>query len=208
MKRALVVGWSAAAVVIMGISLAARPAVPADAPLAVDSAKVTIAGTSNIHEYTASTTKVRVTQAQLGAALEGHFCDNALKPGAVESFEIAIAANTLKSPKGDALDKNMYKALKVDQFPDITFKLSKFDFTGKPAGAAKAIGVLTIAGVERQVAMDIATKVNGEKLDVQGRLDLLMTDFGIKPPTAMMGMLKTDPKVTVTFETVLAMPLS
>ena len=208
MKRASFAGWSAAAVVVMGVSLAARPVPIADVPLAVDSAKVTLAGTSNIHEYTASTTKVRVTQAQLGAALDGHFCDNALKPGAVEAFEIAIAAGTLKSPKGDALDKNMYKALKVDEFPDITFRLTKFDFTGKPAGAAKAIGVLKIAGVERQITMDITTKVDGEKLDVQGRLDLLMTDFGIKPPTAMMGMLKTDPKVTVTFETVLAMPLS
>ena len=208
MKRAFGVGWSAVAIVAMGISLAARPAAVADAPLAVDSAKVTIAGTSNIHEYTASTTNVRVTHAQLGAALEGHFCDNALKPGAVETFEIAIAAGTLKSPKGDALDKNMYKALKVDQFPDITFKLTKFDFSGKPAGAAKAIGILTIAGVDRQVAMDITTRVDGEKLAVQGRLDLLMTDFGVKPPTAMMGMLKTDPKVTVTFDTVLVMPLS
>ena len=28
-----------------------------------------------------------------------------------------------------------------------------------------------------------------------------MTDFGITPPKAMLGMLKTDPKVTVTFET-------
>jgi polyisoprenoid-binding protein YceI len=208
MKRAFLAGWSAAAVVVMGVSLAARPVPIADVPLAVDSAKVTLAGTSNIHEYTASTTKVRVTQAQLGAALDGHFCENALKPGAVETFEIAIAAATLKSPKGDALDKNMYKALKVDEFPDITFKLTKFDFSGKPAGAAKAIGVLKIAGVERQVTMDVTTKIDGEKLDVQGRVDLLMTDFGIKPPTAMMGMLKTDPKVTVTFETVLAMPLS
>jgi polyisoprenoid-binding protein YceI len=208
MNRTCVVGWSAAAIVAMGISLAARPAGPADVPLTVDSAKVTIAGTSNIHEYTASTTKVRVTQAQFGAAIDGHFCDNALKPGAVESFEIAVAATTLTSPRGDALDKNMYKALKVDQFPEITFKLSKLDFSGKPAGAAKALGILTIAGVERQVAMDITTKVDGEKLDVQGRIELLMTDFGVKPPVAMMGMLKTDPKVTVTFDTVLAMPLS
>jgi hypothetical protein len=35
-----------------------------------------------------------------------------------------------------------------------------------------------------------------------------MTDYGIKPPTAMLGMLKTDPKVTVTFETVLTTPLT
>jgi hypothetical protein len=43
---------------------------------------------------------------------------------------------------------------------------------------------------------------------VQGSLDLLMTDYGITPVKALMGMLKTDPKVTVTFETVLAVPLT
>ena len=35
-----------------------------------------------------------------------------------------------------------------------------------------------------------------------------MTDYGIAPPKAMLGMLKTDPKVTITFETVLAIPLT
>ncbi|HTI39655.1 MAG TPA: YceI family protein [Vicinamibacterales bacterium] len=208
MKRGLLVGWSAVAVLAAGVSLAARPTAPADIALAIDTAKVTIAGTSNIHEYTASTTNVRVTQARLGAVLDGHFCDDALKPGAVEAFEISIGAATLTSPKGEALDKNMRKALKTDQFPEIRFRLARLETTGKPAGTAKAIGTLIIAGVEREVALDITTRADGGKLFVQGHLDLLMTDYGIKPPTAMMGMLKTDPKVTVTFETVLAVPLS
>jgi polyisoprenoid-binding protein YceI len=208
MTRGRLFGWSAVAVLVTGVSLAARPGAPAESPLAIDAGTVTIAGTSNIHEYTASTTSVRVTQARFGAALDGRFCENALKPGAVDSFEISIAAATLKSPKGDALDKNLRKALKTDQFPEITFRLAKLDTTGKPANAAAAVGTLTIAGVAHEVTMDITTKQDSGKLVVQGRLDLLMTDYGIKPPTAMMGMLKTDPKVTVTFETVLAVPLS
>ena len=61
---------------------------------------------------------------------------------------------------------------------------------------------------EREVALVITTKRTGATLTVQGRLDLLMTDYGITPPKALMGMLKTDPKVTVTFETVLAIPLT
>jgi hypothetical protein len=39
-------------------------------------------------------------------------------------------------------------------------------------------------------------------------VSLLMTDFGITPPVALLGMLKTDPKVTVSFETVLTVPLT
>ena len=68
--------------------------------------------------------------------------------------------------------------------------------------------MLQIAGVEREVAIDITTKRRGRDAHGQGRSGLLMTDYGIKPPKAMLGMLKTDPKVTVTFETVLAVPLT
>jgi polyisoprenoid-binding protein YceI len=68
--------------------------------------------------------------------------------------------------------------------------------------------VLKIAGVAREVTLDITTERKDATLCVRGQVQLLMTDFGIKPPVAMLGMLKTDPKVTVTFETVLAIPLT
>jgi polyisoprenoid-binding protein YceI len=186
--------------------LGAHAIASGDAPLAVNSARVTIAGTSNIHEYTASTTNVRVTHAQLGALPAGtSLWANALKPGAVQTFEIAIQAATLASPK-EGLDKNMHKALKVEQYPDITFRLVRFE--AGAAGATKAIGMLKIAGVEREVTLDLKTQRSESSLTIKGEVHLLMTDYGIKPPVAMLGMLKTDPAVTVTFETVLTVPLT
>ena len=174
-------------------------------PLAIDSARITISGTSNIHAYTASTTTVRVTRAQLTCALEGpDMWSNALKPGAVEAFEIAIPATTLTSTR-DGLDKNMQEALKVKDHPDIVFRLLRFE-PGLGAATLRGIGVLQIAGVEREVSFDVTTQRESSTLKVQGRLLLLMTDFGIKPPVAMLGILKTDPKVAITFETVLAVP--
>ena len=172
------------------------------APLAVDTARVTVSGTSNIHAYTASTTRVRITQVKLAAALPASASwDEIVAPGALESFEIAIAAASLASEKA-GLDKNMHKALNVEKFPDITFRLTRLD------GAAKATGVLRIAAVEREVVLDLKTERRAGLLVVRGSLPLLMTDYGVKPPVAMLGMLKTDPKVTVTFETVLAVPLT
>lgn len=198
----LLVGSGLVAVVAMGaIGLA-------QSPLAVDSGLVTIAGTSNIHAWTASTTKVRVTKSRIAALAPGaNLWDNALKPGVIETFEIVIPAATLASPKGD-LDKNMLKALNVAEFPDIAFKLLRFETKADAAGAARAIGTLKIAGVEKEVALLITTARTGATLTVQGRVDLLMTDYGIAAPKALMGMLKTDPKVTVTFQTVLAVPLT
>jgi polyisoprenoid-binding protein YceI len=195
----LLAGATFVAVTVLGAVAVAQ------APLAIASGRVTIAGTSNVHAYTASTTTVRVTSARVSAVAAGvDFWDNALKPGAVEAFEIVIPAGTLKSPKGD-LDKNMYKALKVDECPDITFRLVRFDVKDS-AGGVRAIGMLKIAGVEREVALTITTKRTPAGLTVQGSLDLLMTDYGVVPPKAMLGMLKTDPKVTITFETVLTVP--
>src|SRR5688572_20953393 len=123
-------------------------------PLAIDTARVTIAGTSNIHAYTASTTAVRVTRASLAGAAAGQgFWDTVTKPGVIEAFDVAIAASQLSSPK-DGLDKNMHKALKVQEHPDIIFRLTGLE--AAPAGGAlKARGVLRIAGVEREVVLDL-----------------------------------------------------
>ena len=188
--------------------LAAFPAAATNTPLAIGTGRVTIAGTSNIHEYTASTTAIQVTRVQLGAlAAGGDLLGEALKPGVVEAFEVTIPAKSLASKK-DGLDKNMHAALKAAEHPDITFKLLRFENRPAPASGIRAIGVLRVAGVDRQVAIDITTERKDAALLVKGTLALLMTDFGITPPKAMMGMLKTDPKVTITFEVAVAANLT
>jgi polyisoprenoid-binding protein YceI len=190
-----------------GLLIAASPAASTNTALAIGTAKLTIAGTSNIHAYTASTTAIRVTRVQLGAAPAGDLLEQAVNPGVVEAFEVTIPAKSLASEK-DGLDKNMHKALKADEHPEITFKLLRFENRPAPATGLRAIGVLRVAGVDRQVAIDIATERKDAALLVKGTLALLMTDWGIEPPKAMMGMLKTDPKVTITFDVAVAANLT
>jgi polyisoprenoid-binding protein YceI len=121
-----------------------------------------------------------------------------MKPGELVAFEIALRADSLRSTKND-LDKNMHKALKAEQHPEIAFRLTTLG-----ADAKKAVGVLRVAGVEREVTLDVTVTRRDATLVVSGQTAFLMTDFGITPPKAMLGMLKTDPKVTITFETVLS----
>lgn len=197
-------GLLGTAVCIGALAAAVAGQEAARAPLAVNTARITIAGTSNIHAYTATTTTVRLTHAQVAGPVSGSFWEHVVKPGSLDAFEIAVPAATLKSEK-EGLDKNMYKALKVTEHPDIVFRLLRIEPGSGAPGVLRAVGVLRIAGVEREVTLDLATELRGSTLAVSGQLPLLMTDFGIAPPKAMMGMLKTDPKVTVTFETVLAL---
>lgn len=173
-----------------------------EAALQLASARVSIAGTSNIHPYTASTTNVRLTKFALAPSA---VLADVLKPGTVTAFEVAVRAAALTSPK-EGLDKNMHKALKTAEYPDVMFRLLRLE--GAPDGALRAIGLLKIAGVEKEVAMAIKAASTPAAITVTGELTLLMTDYGITPPKAMLGMLKTDPKITVTFETVLALPLT
>jgi hypothetical protein len=189
----------------LGASAAVGAQEDSSSSLTVASGRVALAGTSNIHAYTASTTAIRVTRVLIGSGLTGPgFWDGIVAPGAVEAFDIAIPAATLASPKGD-IDKNMHKALKVTEHPDIVFRLRRIE-PRQGASGLRGIGTLLIAGVEREVALELTTERKDASLIVRGQLPLLMTDYGIKPPTAMLGMLKTDPKVTVTFEVVLATP--
>jgi len=205
-RRALSVFGFAIAMTLLIVPIAFGQTTPAFA-LRVVSSKVSLAGTSNIHPYTASTTAARLVRLQVAEDVFGEDVWNAIiKPGAVEAFEIAIPAATLSSPK-EGLDKNMHKALKVTEHKDITFRLGKLE-AAPAAGTLRATGVLQIAGVERTATFDIKVEANGTSLVVRGEVPLLMTDFGIAPPKAMLGMLKTDPKVTVTFETVLTVPLT
>lgn len=183
---------------IAGLFILAPVAARAQAPLSLSSASVTIAGTSNIHDYSATTKDVRLVRLNIAAGVTGAAV--LANPAAVEAFEIAIKAAALRSER-DGLDKNMHKALKATEFPDIVFRLARLEGQG---AALKATGTLKIAGVEKDVTFDLKAVSSASTLTFSGQVPLVMTDFGIAPPKALMGALKTDPKVTVKFETVFA----
>jgi polyisoprenoid-binding protein YceI len=176
------------------------PSARETAPLTLTSARVSLDGTSNVHDFTASSTDVRLTAVELGGTPAGDVFGYVLQAGGLKTFDIVIPAATLTSPR-EGIDKNMHKALKVAQHPDITFALKALE---PAAGAYRATGVLTIAGVSKDVVLELTAERKGSTLAVSGGTDLLMTDYGVAPPKAMMGMIKSSPKVTIRFELVLS----
>ena len=180
----------------------AAPAAETGLPLAVDTARVSITGTSNIQAYGASTTDVRIVRVEF--ARSTLVWEDLFKPGALEAFDVVVRAATLSSGN-PALDDDMRQALKVKEHPDIVFRLSKLE--PGPGQLFNAIGAIRVAGVQREVVLVTKAERRDATLVVRGQTTLLMTDFGIQPPTGMYGAIKADPKVTVKFEAVLAVPL-
>ena len=185
------------------LTLSGRPiAAPAgiDAALGsnvmVSSAVLSISGTSTMHPYTVSTKALNMRAGNASAAdVQG-----LLQPDALKGFELEIPVNTFTSDK-DGLTKQMFKAIKADKHPTITFRLDSYTIEAAAGGATvKPKGTLTVAGVERPIDMVLEVREQAGALHVRGTRELLMSDFGIKPPTMFMGMLKTHDKVTIAFE--------
>ena len=196
--RILTVVCAAALLIASTASLVTR-AGAADVPLMLSSARVVVEGTSNVHDWTASTTAVVLTAVDV-ATSESDVLQEALQPGSLKRFDVTIPAKGLTSPK-EGIDKNMHKALKVDEHPHITFHLRALDAA---AGGYTATGLLTIAGVEKEVVLNLLVEPKGRTLAVTGTTNLLMTDFRVKAPSAMLGMVKTSPKITIRLELTVA----
>ena len=154
---------------------------------------VWVEGTSNVHNWKATTST-------LNAKIE---VATPAGPGAqVEAVALTIPVTSLKSGKG-GLDKNMYKAMKAEQHPDILYRLTTFRSAPENgAYAAVVTGMLTINGVEKEVVMNATLSGDAAALKASGSVTLKMTDFGIKPVTALMGTIRTGNDVTVKFELV------
>jgi len=197
--RSGLIGTLTIAAVSLGTLVVAQ--VVARCPVMVSQAKVTIAGTSNVLEWSATTTAARTANVKVTGDLPGgdFFWVGVLQPGAVSSFDIVVPVTALASDR-DNFTADLHKALKADQFPEIVFSLARLE---KRPGGATAYGTLQVAGVTREVALPLVTSTRNGALWVTGSIDLVMTDFGIEPPTALLGTIKTDAKVTVRFETVL-----
>jgi hypothetical protein len=123
---------------------------------------------------------------------------------AVSTIEISIPAEKLDCRNG-TMNEHMRKALKVKEFPTITFRAASYELARAADSVhVTLVGSLTMGGVEKPITIKAIAKPgpNGT-LVVSGTQAIRMTEFGLKPPSLMLGTMKVDEKVTVGFDMVL-----
>jgi polyisoprenoid-binding protein YceI len=178
---------------------AAQDVAVARSPVTVSSATVTIEGTSTKDPFVASTKTVRVTRLRVAGPRSGDVLQQVLQPGGLEAFDATIPVVSLTSPD-EGVAGHIHESLEADTHPEIRFQLRSI--TPAPHDVSgfvrlSAGGTLTVAGVERDVTLTLNVMRAGDWLLVDGNTDLLMTDFGVKPPKGLLGMLRTDPLIRV-----------
>jgi polyisoprenoid-binding protein YceI len=194
----------------VAISLAAaQPAPPAAAAYSLaPGSRLSLEGQSTLHAYSSTATKV-----EAAAEFDGTFAAGspdaraAVAAGALKSLRVAVPVAGLKSGEG-GLDKNMQKALKQDTAPVIRFTLVDYKAEEAKDGSllVKAHGRLSIAGVEKETVVEASCRFGPGGVEVSGAKDVLMSEFGIKPPVMMLGTIKTADKVVVRFALKLKAP--
>ena len=161
--------------------------------------EVSIEGTSSMHAFHCKTNKINAYV----DVDPGYTKDLTKVARPIVSVKVNIVVRTLSCGNGQ-MDKNMYATLDADKNPLIKYTMSNYDIldgTKSPAAfVANTSGTLTISGQEKVINMKInAERLSDGKATAQAEEGLLMTDFGIKPPSFMFGTLKVGNAITVKF---------
>ena len=154
-----------------------------------------LSGTSTLHNWTMNA-QTFTSDAQFGLTTGN---DNQL--ASLKSLTFSLVVNNLKSGE-KGLDKNAYKALKTERYKEIVYKLTSA--TVLPEKEKKYLikthGNLSIAGVTKEVTMDVYCTVNSdESITCTGSDNMKMTDYQVKPPSLFLGTMKTGDAITVDF---------
>lgn len=163
----------------------------------LDGSRLWVSGTSTIHAWTCRTTDLEASVV-LGSRAASVFAS-----GAISKVDVAVPVTSLKCGR-KKMDDNLYKAMRAKEFPTIAFSLTSYTvLPGAVSDSAtlRTLGRLTIAGTSRDITMDVrASRDAAGILQGTGEVGLLMTDFGIRPPVVMGGLLKTGNMITVGFD--------
>ena len=189
----------AAAALLALIGTAAGAQQTARVAVSPDS-KLWIEGTSNLHDWTCKAEKLDAA-IDLEAAAASQL--SVAPPKSLKRVQVTVPVKSLKCGH-DAMDNIMYKSLNADASPNISYVLTTFEAaTGDSAKTftLHALGTLTVAGKENALAMDVvATRSSDGSIKATGTVPLKMADYGIKPPKALLGTLKTGNDVKIKFE--------
>jgi polyisoprenoid-binding protein YceI len=150
---------------------------------------MTVFGTSNLHDWQTKATKI-----------SGELGINSTKN--INVLNVRIPVSSFKSGKG-IMDGKTSDAFEAKKFPNIVFQLTDVVFTKvtEKESEVTLTGNLTLHGESKKFSIKSIAKITkAGDYQLKGSVPLKMTEFKMKPPTALMGTIKTGDAVTVKFD--------
>ena len=118
-------------------------------------------------DWSATTNEARTRNVKVTRDLPGgdFFWVGVIQPGAVQSFEVVVPVAALKSDRDNFTRRHARGTQGRHVHPNIVFTLTRME---KKAGGAMAFGTLDVAGVEKEISLDLLTSLRDGKLLVKG----------------------------------------
>ncbi len=133
-----------------------------------------------------------------------NFTDGVLRE--LSDVKVNIPVDGIISTKGRIMDGKTHTALKGEEHPNITFTMTTATITNNGTKSTVATkGRLAVAGITRTINMEVLlTPLSDGQYQITGAYPMKMTDFGVDPPTALLGSLTTGDDVTIKFNLTLS----
>ncbi|MEO6454688.1 MAG: YceI family protein [Ginsengibacter sp.] len=155
---------------------------------------ISLTGTSTLHDWEMKTA-TGTSEAEFTVGADG-------KITSLSKLSFTLPAVSLKSGH-KVMDKNTYKALKTAANPNISFVLTSATVIseGDNNYLLNCNGALTIAGSTKATDLIATAKYNpaDKSFTVTGVKKMKMTDYNVKPPTVMLGAIKTGNDISIAY---------
>lgn len=163
--------------------------------------KLWIEGTSTVRDFSCSATSF---ETRVQSSVPGAVAAVLAGTKAVESAELTVPAASLDCRNG-TMNEHMMKAIKGKDNPTIVFRINSYEVARAATGVnGTAVGELTLGGVKKTITVTAhAVPEAAGALRLTGAYQLKMTEFGLKPPSLMMGTMKVNENIKVGFDLLL-----
>lgn len=166
-----------------------------------EASTMTISGTSTLHDWSCDvpgvTGRLQVDTAATSA------------PMIIASTQVRVPVEQIECHKS-RMNNNLREALEANAYPTIYFMLKEANTATLPdsSGAwytVDANGELIIAGERRSLDLPVkAQRLADGRVRFVGSTSFKMSDWGVEPPSVMLGTIKTGDEVTIDFDVVVA----
>jgi len=172
------------------LAVSAFSVAPRNLALSKDS-RLWLEGTSTVRSYKCTASKLDVSAIGEPAAAPTEI---------VKSASLVVPVAQLDCGN-KTMNEHMRKALKAEQFQQISWKMTSYDVQGT---SVTVDGKLTIAGKENAIQLKGTGTAENGVIRFKGSKQFKMTEYGVKPPSLMLGTMKVGDPVTVSFDLVLS----
>jgi len=153
--------------------------------------KVTVKGTSTMHDWESNVEKLECKTAY---KIKNNELIN------IEDAILKVTVKSIKSTKGKIMDNKTYEAFDSEKHPFIIFTLRSEKINSSNL-TVNLTGTLEMAGVTQPIDLVASYRIlaNGD-FQIIGNKNVKMSDYKMTPPKAMMGTIKVGDEVNINFD--------